>query len=216
MNKRKIFLLFFVFLLLISLVSSQNSGDLQENLEETREQIDEIKYNFLGEKWKEIFLKNSFVSNLDNFFNNVNFLFIALFARDWSLSFDMFFVFLMWLFTLLSLQNYLVWFKWLFFLKENWQVNLGALAFTIMLAHIQLFNSLSVVARKIILYRSSMVWAVASTIIIIMAAFFYLLINRYFGNKIKKIKEEQEKSELKTQVKANKEFIEEVGKATRK
>lgn len=225
MNK-KIGGLFLLTLVLVGLISAfvSSQGDLgglkgdaenlSENVEGLRDFVEGEKYNYLGEQWKEILLKNKYIARANGNFEKINFLFVILFARDWSFSLEMLFVFMLWLFTYLSINSYSVWFNTLFMMREGWQRALASLAATLILAHIQVFNTISRAAVKVMFYRKDAWWNFVAFIVLIVALAAYLFINKYWARKIKKAKEKQEKADLKSDVKANTAFREEISDVT--
>lgn len=215
MNFRKVGVFVLLFLLVFPMISGQDIGksvgDLGDTVEQTQEQIDEARIIFLGQEWKELFLKNKVIFGFDKFFTDLNWFFVVIFARDYSFSLEMFFVFLMWLATALSIGSYFV------FFKEDWQKLLGAFAGAILIAHIQVFNFLAKAAAKVLFYKSSTLWSVVTFIFIVLAFFVYLYLNKYFGKMIKAAKDKKKRFwlEHRTDVleEFNENFMEAAGKS---
>ncbi len=160
---------------------------------------EEEKWEYLGRQWKELLLKNKLISSVDGFFRKINFVFVVLFSRYYGFSMELFFVFLMWIFTFISLPKYFVW------LKVGWQKLLAGFAGTLILAHIQVFNYLASGAFKLIFYKKSGVWVTIIYIVIFFAIIFYYFLNRYFAGMLKKSQEKKEKEELEFKVKKSEE-----------
>ena len=210
MNKKRVFAVLFVLALAVVLFnnvlvqgvggvdSGAVAGDAGKILNATsklQEFTQENRTNFLGQQWKELLLKNGFIAGADKFFRQVNFLFVILFSRNYDLSLELFIAFLIWFFTFLSLTRYtFVLFKqgW-----EKWLVSFGGV---LILAHIQLFNSLSSIIVKIIFYKKEWYWELIILLVIIVAIVFYYLVNKYVAALLKKSKEEKEKRELEFRV----------------
>ncbi len=70
----------------------------KENIEEDVEKIKETKWDYLGEEWKEILLKNKFVSFVDGFLKKISFVFVVLFGESYSLSLTLFLIICLWLY----------------------------------------------------------------------------------------------------------------------
>lgn len=166
---------------------------------------EENRWEYLGGEWRKALLKNKIIGRFDAAFTRINFVFVILFARDYSLSLTLIFVFLLWLFTALSIEGYLI-------IIENKSYRaLAAFAITIALAHMQVFNYIAKGAFKIIFYRSEWWWSLLSAVIVFVAAFLYLYINKIFAAKIKKGHEEARKKHFEHKTKELESFQKGVG-----
>lgn len=213
MNKRVVLL--FVGLLLFSFVSAQAPGGLDPSVLENdsivrgvgklQEFAEGERWKYLGEEWQGILLKNKVIARFDSAFTKANVVFVILFARDYALSATLFIAFLIWLFTWLSLSGYFL------FIENKGYRNLAALAITIALAHLQIFNFLSEGAFKIIFYKPEWWWSLISFILIVVAIFAYLYINKVFAAAIKKGAEAGKKRALEHRVRKQEEFQRGVG-----
>jgi hypothetical protein len=213
--------LFFVFLLGVLFFSNgvfANSHDFgledeakkiqgfTDEVQDVNEAIEDENLDYLSERWQGFLLKNRFISFLDSFFQDLNIVFVVLFSRSYSLSVVMFFVSLLWIFTLFSLLGYAG------FLKEDWMRWLSALAGTIVLAQTQLFNFVAEGAFKVMFYKSSTLWTFLSFFLIIVAIVIYYFINKIFADQIKAGREKMEKEELKSRVARQESFSQGVKK----
>ncbi len=189
MNKKAIALIF-LFVFLLSFISAQDLAgridETRDNLENTREVVDEAKYNFLSDQWKEVFLQNKFVAAMDQRLQDINILFVVFFGRNYSLSLEMFLVLLMWLFTFLSLPAYFSAApSYLVLSKKEGLMWLAALAGATLIAHLQLYNFLAGAAIKLMFYRSGGLWSFMTFIVIIVMIMIYFYFAKYIGLKIK-------------------------------
>ena len=82
-------------------------GDTKENIEEGVEKIKETKWDYLGEKWKTIFLRNKVVSVVDGFFQKINIVFVVLFGENYSLSLTLLFIVILWFYSFFKLSEIL-------------------------------------------------------------------------------------------------------------
>lgn len=180
-------------------IEGQAQG-VQEGVAKTQEQIDEIKTTFLGEQWRELFLRNRVISSVDSFFHKINVVFVILFARSYSFSLEMFFAFLIWLFTFLWMPKM----AGVFVNGKGIKYLIGLLA-TIVVAQLQVFNELSKVMVKIMFYRTSTAWSVAMFIFLVVALFAYLVVSNIIAKAMKKAKEEREKRKQEHEIKILKE-----------
>jgi hypothetical protein len=214
MKKRVVFL--FVVLALVFLAQFARAVDsgVPEGIEEEAKQITDItdnaqnfieerRWEYLGEQWRNTLMNVTAIRNVNNALEKMNPVFVFLFARDYVLGLTMFFAFLIWLFTWLSLRNYFI-----FFQNKNYRA-LAALGATIVLAHMQVFNYLSEAAFRLMFYRVEWWWSTIVFVLIMAAIAAYFILNRGFAEKFKKSQEEKEKEEQKHQVNRFKEFYEE-------
>lgn len=195
----------FVFLLLASVLFSFVSADLGDSgeqlqntlenvsvtVDKTRDVIDNQKFDSLGTQWKEYLLENKIIASVDEILHLIDPLIVVLFARHYDLSLTLFFALLMWLFTLIwttQAARALV-------RSEFFQPLLG-LIFTVLLAHLQLFNKLSEVAFKLLFYRSSPLWSFMIFILFIVLLVVYLYAGRILAKYLKQARDLREKKEL--------------------
>ncbi len=200
----------FVFLLLIGVLFSFVSGELGDSgeqlqgtlenvsntVDKTRDVIDNQKFDSLGAQWQELLLKNRIIGSIDEILTLIDPLFVVLFARHYSFSVTLFFAFLMWLFTLIwatQAARALV-------RSEFFQPLMG-LIFTVLLAHLQIFNKLSEVAFKILFYKSSPLWSFMIFILLIVLLVVYLYAGRILAKYLKQARNLREQRELQQNVK---------------
>jgi hypothetical protein len=211
----RFFSILFISILLVSLVSAQledvkdtitdTTNNLNNNITKAKEFTDKDKWDFIGSQWKEILLKNKAISAVDGKFTQVNVVFVVLFARDYSLSLEMLFVFMLWLFTLLILPKFVkllrlpLIFSPKFF--ENGRARfLFSLGGVIILAHARLFAPISDAATKAVLYKSSFWWRLVTFATIFIGLFLYLKLSGLIAQSLLKAQEKKEKEELKEKV----------------
>ena len=196
---KKIYLLLFLLILFqFVFVSAQTPQIIDQNdsivqgVQKLQEFTEEERWNFIGEKWKEQFLKNKFVSDADQFFKKINFVFVFLLAKDYTLSPILFFSFLFWLITFVICKKYFI------FLKDEWMQYVASFAFSVALSHMQIFNSLSSLLFRVTLYKPEWWWKTLSYIIIIVGVLAYYLFLKYFGKIIEaqKKKKKDKQAEL--------------------
>ncbi len=177
------------------------SGNLEGNVTKIREITERDKWDFIGSQWKELLLKNKAVAGIDAFFTKINIVFVVLFAHDWDFSLGLLFVFLIWLFTLLSFVTYAR-------LKfdNGWTVFLVSLGATLVFAHARIFNYLSNGAVKVFLYKPSAGWRLLILAVEILALFAYLKLNQFISKNLKKAKEKRKKELLEEKVESTERF----------
>ena len=169
----------------------------KKNIEESVEKIKETKWDYLGEKWKNLLLKNSFVSFVDNFFQKINFVFVVLFSENYSLSLTLFFIIILWFYFFFKLSEILTDYS------AFSQGIATAIGFGIVIIFAQLKVLRSVVEFFGWLVFSQKVWWVQLIIfvIIVFILFFLYKLSSQIGKSFKeygeKSKEEMEKEEEK-------------------
>ena len=200
--KLRLFLLIFLGLIVCAFYVSaldngigQQTQGVQEGVAKTQEQIDEIKVTFLDEQWKELFLKNKVIGAIDAFFHKINLVFVILFARSYSFSLEMFFAFLLWLTVLLFLPGYM------YFMDNKWYRLLSALILTIILAQLQIFNSISLLMMKAFLYSTTWYWSLIIFFMLLVALFVLFYINKILGTKLRKTRERNKSKGFEYRVK---------------
>jgi hypothetical protein len=212
-----VFVLFGVLLLSSSfsgVLAQLDLGDLegvQEGIEAGTDIIKEEKGSFLWERWKEYITQdNPVFSRVNWFLEKISFLFVFLFARAYELSIGLFFIIVLWLFTLFSIEKYTVLVP---FLKEGWQRFLPALALTIILAQVKIYHYVSIGISKILFYRKGFIWTFMTFLVVIVFVILYYKGNVLLSKYLKARKEEGEKEGLKERVEKGEAFIKGMKKA---
>ena len=216
------FSVLFVFsLLLIGFVGAQledvkeqitdTTESLQNNITKAKEFTEKDKWDFIGSQWKELLLKNKVIAGVDATFTEANVVFVFLFARDYSLSLGMLFVFTFWLFILLILPKFVKFLRIpLIFSPKFFEKGLNRFLFslggTIILAHTGLFRSLSEAAERAVRYKISFWWRIAIFIAIFAGLFLCLKLGDFISKSLQRSREESEKEELKERVERGERF----------
>ncbi|MBM3206886.1 MAG: hypothetical protein FJZ43_04680 [Candidatus Staskawiczbacteria bacterium] len=193
-----------ILLFFISVASAQSNIEgqiegavegLENNVTKIKEFTEKDKWEFIGLQWKEFLLKNKMIAGIDAFFTKINIVFVVLFARDWSISLEMFFVFMLWVFTLISLYGYFS------FFKSNLIRWLSCFAGVIILAQVRVFYYISFGLNKILLYKSSLWWRSLTFIVCTGLIVLYFMINKVISKKLEQIREKnlQLEKDLKVQ-----------------
>ncbi|MBI2047196.1 hypothetical protein HYT26_03475 [Candidatus Pacearchaeota archaeon] len=78
------------------------AGLSPEEVEKTQEKV-EGKWDYLAREWKNILLKNKFVSAIDSFFTKISFVFRILFGMEYSMSLVLLIVIILWFYFLINL-----------------------------------------------------------------------------------------------------------------
>lgn len=189
---KKSVILFCVFLLLCNFVASSDLNDLQDSLEdkvdkvaETKEQIEDKKWNYLDEKWQGFLQENKVMQSVDGFLRKINSFFVFLLGEDYELSLVFFLSVFLWIFFFLN-------FKILLkpFLSSGWS---WVLAFGGVFV-VRILNGYFFLSNLILsfVFSKEGIWSfILFFVLLVVFAFLYML------NKImaKKSEEEQEKTE---------------------
>ncbi len=174
--------------------ASGDAGKILNATEELREFTEKDNVNFLSEQWKELLLKNSFVSAVDSFFRKISIVFVFIFGESYDLSFKFFMISLMWLFVFLLLFFSI---KDILFLKKGTTI-LISLGCAVILGHIGIYYIFSDILLNLLLYREG-IWFWISWLILIVIYVFAILYAKIVIKKIgaerkKKLEKEKQQS----------------------
>jgi hypothetical protein len=210
MKKNFLFFGFFIFIFLVffiaPLILSDNFDDINEkkeeiteNLENTKESIESAKsytekerLDYLSKEWKEFFLKNKFVVFLDNFFKEINIIFIILFGQNYEFSLILFIVIFLWFFFLIN-------FNVIFRDYSNFtSYNSIIISFglVIIFSQINLFNKFSNIIFNILFFKEG-IWRLFSFLFFFLTIIFIFTFIKSLGYSIKKNREKNLEEEYK-------------------
>jgi len=137
----KIFLiLLLAFALLFPFVIAQDYPG-QDNLpvnvsdiEQTKKAIEEQKWDYLSNEWNKIVLNNPIIAKINEFLGTpvISFIFKLLFAQPYSLSLNLFWIIILWLYLAFGLRSYLNTLE-VFDKSINWLISFGNI---VILAHL--------------------------------------------------------------------------------
>ncbi len=127
--------------------------------------------DYLSERWKQSFLKNKFVAGIDNFFRDINLLFVILFGSNYDFSLTLIFLILLWIFFLFIFSN---------ILSSYTAFSAGisffiALAINVILAQLKFFSLISIFLINIVFSREG-VWRVIGFIVLIFSIIFFFVL----------------------------------------
>lgn len=172
--KKRFYLCFVIILILVSFfvsfASSLDEESFKENVEGTREKVEDIKqytekdkWVEIGEKWKGNLRKNRIVSFIDDSFEKLDkaYLFLFILNKNYELSFDFFFALFVYLFFLYA---FVMIFKEILPIRKSFSI-LIAIAVTVILAHFKVYNFISLIALRVIFYKSG-VWGFVFSILV--------------------------------------------------
>lgn len=205
--KKGVFLLLFCLSLLALVHAESPLEGTVDDYTAFAENISAARTSYLGEAWKEVLFKNPAVMRLNSLFMSIDTLILVLFARHYSFSLEMLFAFILWLFTLLSVRKYLLF-------SNPWYNFLTSLGIVIILAHLQIFNYVAAALVKLVFYRTSTGWTIAGLLIVGLLFLIYFYLNSIIARTIKKAREKEERSDLKSKVGAQEEFMEGIKKGS--
>ena len=206
---KKIGVLFICLFLFLILIQSSNiqAQDIEEGLEgaeeklqegiekaeDIKEKLEEGKWDYLGKEWKEILLKNKFVSFVDNCFKKISFVFTFLFGEPYSLSLTLLLVIILWFYFFFKFSE--IFTDYSSFSPTTAMV-IG-FAFTIILAQFQILRKVIEFFGWLVFSQEANIWRffVMLGIFLAMIGIYYL--SSYLGNSFKKSKEEKEKRKEK-------------------
>jgi hypothetical protein len=120
-------------------LTSFTPEDLAELNKVTTTVANPENWNDLMESWKQKVLSSEIVSGINNFFVEINIVFVILFGQDYSLSLLLYFVIILWIFFLLKISNALRMTS-IFSKGVSLIISFGL---TIVLAQLNLFSAIS-------------------------------------------------------------------------
>ena len=135
---------------------SDFEGEAGKILNATRKLQDlreEKKWEYLGEQWKAVLLKNKVISFWDGLFRKINFVFFFLFGQNYDLSLTFLFAVLLWIFFFAMFGKIFSSFSTL---SQGVSYVVGFLLATV-LGHIKFYNFLSTIIFKIIFFKEG-IW----------------------------------------------------------
>jgi len=200
MKKKILFFGIFIFLILISNIllaidlqatDSQINKNLEtanKNIETTKSFTEKEKWDYLGQEWKNILLKNKFIAFFDSFFKKINFIFIILFGQEYDFSLILFFKIILWVFFLVSFNLI---FRDYSALSEEISLIISFLL-PIALAHIGFLDKLSKIIFKIIFFKRG-VWSWISGFVFIFILIFIITLIKKFGRGFVESRKKREK-----------------------
>jgi hypothetical protein len=208
---KKFFFCVFAFLLLgfaLSFVLAVPLDDFagrvenaSRTIEETGQKVDrmtkeDVKWEYLSERWKELLLKNKYVAFADGVFRKGNFIFVVLFGRNYELSLTLLFVIFIWVYFWSQFDKILSGFST--FSRSTCLVLSFGMA--VILAQARFFDLISQLLFKLIFYREGAwgwLWSVGTILAIVLVS---MVFSRFFlalKEISKKHSEELEKMEGK-------------------
>ncbi len=160
-------ILIFIVVIITPFIHSQDSpldgfanqlDDASGRIEDTADNIEQLtreesKWQYLGEKWKEYFLKNPVVAKMDELFSKGNLFFVVLFGRDYALSLTLLFLIILWFYFFIQFNKIIGTFSTFSYLTST----IVSLGMTIILAQLRFFNWASEMIFKLIFFREG-VW----------------------------------------------------------
>jgi len=185
-----------------------NVDDLEKTVDGIRDVTEKEKWDYLGEQWKEIILKNDKVDRFNSLLDKFDPVFFFLFGEEYDLSLTLLFIVLLWV-------AFLIIFHEVFMLYGTFSNNISwavSFIFSVVLAHLRVNDGISLVLFKIIFFRDG-IWGWVAFFVFIVA---YIIILLYLKQLSKKMKKENEESKLeaeKKQAKFDREIIHQTAEA---
>lgn len=206
------FLVLSIFTTILVQVQAQEIPPLPPGIEKLAEigknlTDDEARRAYFSQEWKEMLLKNKFISEIDSFFTEITILFRIFFGMPYSLSITLFLVIILWI--IIALQGAKI-VRNGFGIPEGISYLIG-IAIAITLSQIQLLRRLIVFLTKFIFYRES-AWARFIVFVVIIGIFILIY---YFGGALSAFLEQRRKKkkgeETETKQKEIKKFTKGLG-----
>ncbi|MFQ5530981.1 MAG: hypothetical protein ACE5ES_00030 [Candidatus Nanoarchaeia archaeon] len=180
-------------------------GDIEgnlENIEDARQRIDDIqepsywdeKWDYLGNEWQKLLLKNDLIAAFDNLFKQISIVFRILFGVEYSMSIALLGIFVLWLFVVVDFGN-LIGASGV--VKEGTGYWLGVLV-AIILAQVQVLKNVVLILGRLV-FSPEHAWTRFILVLVVIAGFSLLhYFTRRFSAflKVRKEKNLKRKSEI--------------------
>jgi hypothetical protein len=205
---RRIILVFVLALFLVStlsFISASNPLDgMVGQIEDTKDKVDnttdrirtftreENKWQYLGEVWQEMLLKNPVVAKIDEIFRKGNTVFVVLFGRDYALSLTLIFLIILWFYFWGQFNKIIGTFS-TFSSGTSMVISLGM---TIILAQMRFFDWASEIIFKLVFFREGVwgwIWAIGGFLVVILVAMIFGNFFTSFRSIARKKREEWER-----------------------
>jgi len=177
------------------------AGLSPEEVEKTQEKI-EGKWDYLAMEWKNIFLKNKFVSAIDSFFTQISIVFRILFGMEYSLSLTLLIVIILWFYFLINIAKILTYFS-TFSSSVSFVISL---ALAVILAQFKVYEKIAQFFIWLIFGDKPWWLSLIITIILVVVLVLLYQLNKGFARQIaarrKAMKKEMEELKLKMGAKA--------------
>lgn len=224
---KKLVIFSFIFLLLTSFVIAVNG--LEEGVEGVKGTAEDIqsftekeRWEYLSSEWKEILLKSNSISTIDSFFRKIDFVFFLFTGEHYDLSLTLFFSVLLFIFFFVIFGRIFANFSTF----STWVSYVIAFALAVALAHLRVYDFLSLLIFKVLFYREG-VW---SWVFFGIMLLFYFILLVYLktliwiiGRQLKRSREEREKWDamferevFRTKMKGMERAFDEIGGALRR
>ncbi len=166
--------------------------DASGKIDTAKEYADIGKWEYLGNEWKEAFLKNKFISKIDDILKKFNFVFKILFGQNYDFSLNLFIAICLWVFFLIDLiiilKNYSLFSEEISYLMS--------LLLVIAFSQLGFFKMISELIFKIIFYRDG-IWRWVSFLVFLFSLAFLITLVKKIGRSIKESKERKAKEQAK-------------------
>ena len=164
-------------------------------LDEARENIDQNKWDYLGEQWKEILFRNERIVRIDSFLQGINPFFALVLGTDYSFSLIFIFVIGLWVLFLNAFYGI----SRLFSIFSKYTAFVAALLMTFVLSHLKIFppeninfyNWASIGIFRILFFREG-IWSWVSLLLFFVV---YIFLFSYVVKFLRKARRAKEKDD---------------------
>ncbi len=211
-----LFVCFFILGCFFSLVQAVDLPNIQDSsayqqADQTKQFIEEQKWEYLSSQWKSILLNNTALANVDSFLKKMDPVIFTLFGEHYTLSLTLVFVVLLWIMFYVVVSTIFANFS-TFNKGICWMLGL---LLSIILAHVQVFHSISIILFKVFFFREG-VWTWIGFAVFFIAYILILATLKRFITSIGKAKKKEEYEERamlqSIQQKSLKDFTKEIDK----
>ena len=157
-------------------LEGQVSG-LEDNVNTIKTNIEEERWNYIGQELKTILLKNPVIAWFDSLFKKIDFVFLFLFGEHYDLSLLLFFAIILWFFFFYTFH---VIFRDYSAFSNNIAMII-AFAIAVASAQIGVYKKSSELIFKLIFYREGIWGWIASIIFVVVLITLFIFVKRFGG-----------------------------------
>jgi hypothetical protein len=202
MNKKEWVILLSLFFVIVFFVGAKaeipgaeegyQNDSIVQGVEGLQETVEGRKWEYIGEQWKELLLKNKNIAAIDAMLKKFNIVFVVLFGRDYELSLILLFTIMFWIFFFAMFSKIITGFSTF----SSGVSFIIAFILTIILAQFKAYYALSLLVVKVLFFKQGIWPWIAFLVFFVAYLIFLIYLERIvwkIGRAFKKSKEEKEK-----------------------
>ncbi|MAE49300.1 hypothetical protein CMI48_00580 [Candidatus Pacearchaeota archaeon] len=167
----------------------------EEKIEDAQQFLEQERWEYLGNQWKELLLKNKIINQIDTFLKKISFLFIFLFGEPYALSLTLLLAIMLWIFFFTAFSHIFAEFS-TFTKGIAYTIAFGI---AVISAQLGIYRQLSEVIFRIIFYKTG-IWQWAFFFIFLLAWMMGLMFMKNIALGMKKWKDDERKKKIQAKL----------------